>query len=195
MLKENEIISYWKTRSSIQGDRTVGYAGKNIIQQDINYKIRKKFIFEHCPKNLKTLDYGCGTGRYSYEFSDYIGVDITTNLLNIAKINHPDKNFILLNKPFLDDIDIDFNLFFTATVLQHNSDDVVRKIFKSISKIKQRGILFSIYENSQDHGKHVTGRNSKDYIAMIDIFFSIISYNNASHIIHSKKHNITLVQT
>lgn len=195
MLKEHDIISYWKTRSSIQGDRTVGYAGKDINQQDINYEIRKKFIFTYCPNNLRTLDYGCGTGRYSEEFNNYIGMDITDNLLNIARDNHPHRHFILLNKPFLNGIIFDFDLFFTATVLQHNSNDVVSKIFKSIFKIKQKKILFSIYENSQDHGKYVTGRDSKDYIDMIGAFFSIISYTIASHIIHSTKHNITLIQT
>ena len=42
----------------------------------------------------KVLDAGCGTGRLSEWFDDYVGVDFSPDLLEIAKEDYPDKKFI-----------------------------------------------------------------------------------------------------
>lgn len=65
MLKENEVKNYWNIRYQQQDERAVGFWESSIEEQNKRYEIRKTFISTLCPTNLKTLDYGCGIGRYA----------------------------------------------------------------------------------------------------------------------------------
>ncbi len=58
-----------------------------------NTTVEKKMI-RALPKEIKSvLDYGCGTGRLSKYFEDYVGYDVSEHMLNIAKKKRNGKNF------------------------------------------------------------------------------------------------------
>lgn len=63
-----------------------------------NFRLVSKLINE----NDSVLDYGCGIGdfiRYldkNKNISDYLGVDINSNFINMAKKDYPDNNFQLI---------------------------------------------------------------------------------------------------
>ena len=53
----------------------------------------------------KVLEFGCGNGllfeNYGFDKSDYLGVDINSNFINMAKKDYPDNNFQLINHEHL----------------------------------------------------------------------------------------------
>jgi len=198
MIEENRVHEYWERRATKHGAQTVGFRNKSLEFQSKLCEQRVKFIFPHCPRSLRTLDFGCGTGNFTNCFESYLGVDISESLLDFAKIAYPEKNFILLEQPIPLEREIFLfkpELFFSVTVLQHNSDDLVRKIFKSIAQIKQ-GMMFSIYENSHVILKsHIKGRTPEDYLAFLDESFEILTSCSFSHYVHDEKHSLTIVKT
>lgn len=195
ILTEQELKDYWKHRAQKNKERSVGFRNRPLDKQKLEYVEKKKFIFKYCPKSYITLDYGCGVGRYAGEFSNYLGVDITKELLDIAKKQHPKKDFLLLQELCLPEkLEFDFELFLTATVLQHNPDDVVKKIFESVAKLKPSNILFCLYENSQVVTHHVQARNSEDYVALVSNYFEIKGYASYKHKVHNEEHILTLIR-
>jgi ubiquinone/menaquinone biosynthesis C-methylase UbiE len=88
------------------------------------------------PKQRQTvLDFGCGLGRmvpgFKKYFEQYVGVDISSKMLDQAKTIYADSkniDFVLNEKndlSFLENNSID--MVYCNHVLQHNPDPVVRK--------------------------------------------------------------------
>ena len=185
-LNKNNILSYWIKRTEKYKDRAVGYKPYE----------KNKFISRYINANYKTLDYGCGIGACSINFNNYLGVDIMKDLVNFAKVKYPDKNFLVLKDLYLPEkLDFDFEQFFTATVLQHNPDDVVKKIFESVVKLKSKNITFSLYENSESNAKHMKARDSKDYVDLLNEYFDIRGYVFYKHVIFNAEHTLTIIKT
>jgi len=76
-LTEEGVRTYWEKRAEKDGIRTTGHCNYTLAGQDERYKMQKKFVFTHCPRHLRTLDYGCGIGRFAEDFEHYLGVDFT----------------------------------------------------------------------------------------------------------------------
>jgi len=196
MLEENQVHEYWERRANKHGARTVGFVNKPLDFQSEICEQRAKFIFPHCPRFLRTLDFGCGTGNFTNYFGSYLGVDISESLLDFAKTAYPGKRFVLLKQPIPSEKEIFLfkpELFFSVTVLQHNSDDLVRKIFKSMVQIGQ-DMMFSIYENCQVMAKHVKARDPEDYLTLLDDYFKVLTSCSFSHFTHGEKHALTIAK-
>lgn len=197
MLKENQIHKYWEQRVAKHGIQTIGFRNKPLYFQSKIFRQRIEFIFPHCPCSLRTLDFGCGTGNFSTYFESYLGVDINKSLLNFAKTEYPKKNFILLGQPAPLEEEIFIfkpELFFSVTVLQHNPDDLVKKIFKSMAQIGQ-DMMFSIYENSHAISrKHIKGRLPEDYLAFLSESFNVLTSCSFSHYTHDERHSLTIAK-
>lgn len=195
MLAEKDVIQYWEKRAAAQGAATVGFAGHSLTEQDAEYEQKKGFIREHVPDDVPVLDYGCGTGRFSDCFEkEYLGVDITESLLEVARKNNPAKNYRRLENPWLEKVDFNFVLFFTSTVLQHNDDEMVKKILKSVRDC--RGSMFFgfvLYENSQVQAPHVKGRSSEEYAELVKTVFNVLHFWSYSHIVHGEEHTLTII--
>lgn len=95
----------------------------------------------------RVLDLGCGNGRLSELFRDknieYIGVDNSEKLIEIAKAKYPEAKFQVasaLNLPFPDDY---FDKIFSIAVLHHIPSDELRQEFIKEAKrvLKPGGIL------------------------------------------------------
>jgi len=96
----------------------------------------------------KILDVGCGNGRLLKVLKNknikYTGIDISKRLIEIAKKNYPQNNFLIasnLNLPFLDN---NFDKVFSVAVLHTIPSEGLRQ--KAISELKRvlkpGGLLF-----------------------------------------------------
>ena len=175
---KDRVIQYWNYRVAQQGKGTVGFNNIPIADQDKNYDIRSGFIMSHVDADLFTLDYGCGVGRYSQFFDKdkYLGVDITKQLLDIAIDENAGYDYILLSSPSLTGVSLSIDQFFTATVLQHNTNETVRTIFDGLSKCNLRSIV--LYESTMDMpnkaGSHMNFRSVDDYYNLVSEYFNKI---------------------
>jgi ubiquinone/menaquinone biosynthesis C-methylase UbiE len=126
----------------------------NLIAQDFSrtrqivwgeLAIFKKYLSD----GDKLLDVGCGNGRLS-EFSknkkiNYIGADVSSELISLAKKRYPKKRFLVadnLNLPFLDD---NFDKVFSIAVLHTIPSANFRKkaIFEIKRVLKEKGLFFA----------------------------------------------------
>jgi len=193
-LSEDGVRTYWKNRAKKDGIRATGRYSCTLAEQDKRYRVQKKFVFAYCPRHLRTLDYGCGIGRYAEDFEYYLGVDFTESLLAIARERCPGAKFLKLNSSFLDcELDFGPELIFTSCVLQHNQDDVVLKIFESFVPIVKGDIMFGLYENTEIQSGHMRGRTGEEYVGMISAYFKVCEWETHSHRM-SEEHAFTLIK-
>jgi len=199
-IEHDKVIEYWKNRASLQGKQTVGFGNEPLQQQDEQYKIRFDFIIPRIDTTLITLDYGCGVGRYSkfFDINKYLGVDVTKDLLDIAIMENIGYKYILLTKPDLSEIDnINIEQFLFCTVLQHNSNDGVETILKTLQKkINKNTINITLYENTANIvnviGGHVNFRTVDEYNKLVEKYFNISSFQYFKHIIHNEEHSLMI---
>lgn len=208
MIKEQDAQSYWKERAEKYKDAAVGFdSNKNMDKQNLEYLIRKSFIFNHInPKIGVILDYGCGIGRYSNDFCNYIGVDMTHLLLEYARENNPSGIFLLLEKPYITtkiakqirELVQPIDTIFTATVLQHCDDELVLKIFSSFYEhIGRKNMTFILYEkDNHDRKPHVVSRHSTQYVQLLtDGGYNIKAVNHYTHMVHREIHSLHIIKT
>ena len=86
----------------------------------------------------RILDLGCGMGHYSnYMYDkgfDIVGVDISENMINIAKRNNPNIEFIVSDICDLEIVkNCEFDGIVLAYVLQHLSKEEVPNLFCEIN--------------------------------------------------------------
>lgn len=195
-----KVKDYWKKRATEQEERTVGFCGADLEQQVKNYQERKEFIFKYLPDDKFTLEFGCGIGRYRDMFKSYIGCDITEDLIEMARKRNPFfTGFHLLEQPYLteDCIDVEvrqnIEMIFTATVLQHNSDNAVHKIIDSFRNAFRLKCIFAFYENNHNiRSAHVKSRTSTEYKDIVDKYYDILDWKHYGHIIHGERHTLSI---
>lgn len=95
----------------------------------------------------KILDLGCGNGRFVELFSDpdkygaskkidYVGIDISEKLIEIAKQRYPDKNFQVFDGLKIPFNDQSFDKVFCIAVLHHiPGADLRNKFLKEIWRV------------------------------------------------------------
>jgi len=191
-ISKDKIKEYWNERVSRQKELTVGHSDDRIIHE-MEYVDRMIFmetenIFD---TPLRVLDYGCGIGWYAIKFKNYIGVDITPELLAMAKKRYPKKQFALIESG--DISKLNFDIFFSATVLQHNEDDTVIEIFRNIPDSVS---MLYLYENSTEgESGHVKGRTDLDYLHLLYKAGKKHEWTKAiSHVLHGEKHTLSIIQ-
>jgi trans-aconitate methyltransferase len=199
MLSEQDSLSYWRERSNRLQECAVGFADKNLSQQNLFYLNVKRFIFTYVSRMAPTVDYGCGIGRHSEGFlGKYLGIDMIQNMISLAKKNNPDKNYICSDSPFIPStIDITWmKIFFTATVLQHCDDDLVIKILKSVYSQIDKNFTFVLYENSEMFVKsHIIGRHPSIYEEFLKCAgFVIKNLQIHSHTNYKEEHSLLIAE-
>lgn len=202
MYTQEEQKKYWYDRATKLGETAVGYGDQNIQVQNALYDKRKQFIFKYVSRLAATIDYGCGIGRYTPEFlGNYVGLDMTKVLLDIAQHANPKNSFKLIHG--ITPIEEDFlalggklDQFFTATVLQHCSDSVVSDILERLFNSGQRDFTFYLYENSMPfHKPRVQGRYPEKYHKFIrEAGFSIIDWEFYSHDLKGEEHSLIRIR-
>jgi ubiquinone/menaquinone biosynthesis C-methylase UbiE len=95
--------------------------------------IFEESVLPELPKNLKTLDLGCGDGRYAPLFKNYIGVDL----------NPPQgKKFIKEDARKLSFRNNSFEFIFCTALIEHLRD--YKKVLSEIKRVLKPGGLLLI---------------------------------------------------
>jgi len=196
MLSEKTAPSYWEERAKKFDKRAVGFDSRQLEEQEINYSLRRSFIFNHLNSSTPTLDYGCGVGRYAKYFRNYMGCDLTKQLLDIAGKENPNTAFFHLKEPWINEdnalLASRTEQIFTATVLQHCDDELVAKIIKSFSHFPLLHRLCFYEKNNGDVKPHVVSRNSKEYYDLVNCAgFFIKNSESYTHSIHGELHTLS----
>lgn len=158
--------------------------GKNVIAGDdepyYRYK-RDEFLkllrgVDFSGKNV--VEIGCGPGGnlqeiYKLKPAKLTGCDISAQMISLSKAKLPtDVNLVKINGKELPFEDKTFDISFTATVLQHNTDDaMMRSILKEICRTNGNTVyLFERIENSITGDELCLGRP-------VDYYTSIMTEN------------------
>ena len=112
----------------------------------------------------KVLDFGCGVGRWvpllDRYFPDYHGVDISTDMLDIARRENPQKSFTRLENFTIDAEDESFCFAFCVAVLHHNSYGNQESLLKELGRVVRPGGQLLLFES---RGERVRGSNQIFY--------------------------------
>ncbi|MDD4607356.1 MAG: class I SAM-dependent methyltransferase [Patescibacteria group bacterium] len=103
----------------------------------------KKYV----QSNDKILDLGCGNGRLIQVFTDlnidYTGIDISANLIKLARVNYPASNYKFLVGDMTQSLPLEdkkFDAVFCIAAFQHIPDvDLRQQVLKEIKRIIKPG--------------------------------------------------------
>ena len=115
---------------------------------------------KYSQKNMKFLDYGCGTGRSlrfirSFGYNDIVGVDISNDMLSQAKKIDPLGDYCLIENSRIPYDDNTFDIIFMSYVfLEIGEYDKIVEVLKEFKRVlKSNGyVIFitSIVKNIKD---------------------------------------------
>lgn len=113
------------------------------------------FLFDkYLSQNDKVLDLGCGNGRFYQVFKnknvDYLGIDVSFKLIEIAKNNHPEGKFEVSSIDYI--LSNSFDKVYSIAVLHHIPSRELRLNFlKEIRRVlKDDGCLVLTVWNLKD---------------------------------------------
>ena len=106
------------------------------------------------------FELGCGFGsfvKYLKEGVDYVGADISIEMVKEARNRFPDRTFLHLD--FFETTDDSFPLVFEFAVclqtLEHFTEEQFIEVMDRLKKVAKRGLLFSIpTERKEAHLDH-----------------------------------------
>lgn len=104
-------------------------------------------------KDKKVLDAGCGYGRSAPWFTDYTGVDLSPDLLEIARKDNPGKEFLLGDLTVLPFKDKEFDMAFCISIKQMIIGNLGEEVWgpMELELIRvAKEVLFLEYENPQE---------------------------------------------
>lgn len=142
---------------------------------DIDYDFYIKQILKKANENdIKTdriLEFGVGTGNLAKKLSDYskeyIGVDLSEEMLSVAYEKLINKDNIKLLSCDINDFETDkkFNMAVSTldTINYILEEDELLRIFKKINSLIEDGGLFVFDINSENKLKEVLGNNTYVY--------------------------------
>lgn len=125
---------------------------------------RKKYIdiaFEAAgsPQNAKVVEIGCGDGRDAKEIvrrtEQYMGLDISGELLKLARKHVPDGKFILADVAefdFPNQLDI---IFAFASLLHLNKEEVERVLARAHKALRAGGVFYISLKHRPEYTEEV----------------------------------------
>lgn len=154
MSKPVNDIQFWKKR--IETAQSEHYSVYVIHEQGwkrIN-DIHNELFDELIPKDAKVLDAGCGYGRWSEKFTNYIGVDFSPDFIEMAKSKYPNKTFIqadLKNLPFKDnEFDFAFCVSIKKMIVDNLGEEEWLKMETELKRVARK-LLVLEYEDPRPY--------------------------------------------
>ena len=124
------------------------YWSKNRSKIGDLYK-SEKYFFLRCLKNSSSfLDVGCAAGNFTKIIETrkkrftYLGLDISNNLINLAKKKYPKYNFKVVRENGFGKLKKKFNLAFAFGTLHHSQHYL--KIIIDMLKCSNKYVLFDL---------------------------------------------------
>jgi len=159
-----------------------------LYDQKFRLKLIDSFINKYFPDGMeKSLDYGCGSGDFTYLLSKYskstMGIDIADEIIDIAKKKYIEDN-IQFNR--IDNIS-NYNgcdMIVSITVLQHimSEDDLKMTLNRLYEMLKSNGVLIIIDSYNIDDSDYIKSRDYHKFISMLkSINFQILEEHNLYH--------------
>lgn len=157
------------------------------------YKSEKYFLDKIDLSNISILDIGCACGGFFNIFREmapsikYTGVDISKNLIDGAKLLHPEAEFHVSEKDRLDFPPSSFDLVFSSGVF--HMTDKWKELYREAYRVSKELVLidFRLTESAGVHGKIALdffGQNCENYADYIvlnekELFDAVSSLNPA----------------
>jgi SAM-dependent methyltransferase len=134
----------------------------------VTYNLFKRFNYDGCGidwATVRVLDVGCNVGNYVnwannvVSRENYVGLDINEKFINIARMIHPEYQFVHCNKwhrsynptginnlSIRDSLTGDFDVAFANSVFSHATVDQIRaEILDIFTVLKPGGILLTTF--------------------------------------------------
>lgn len=124
-----------------------------LVQTDII----EKFL-TMLPQNPSILDAGCGPGRdtaiFAQKGAEVIGLDISKEILKIARKKHPFISFVEGNFLYLPFKDKTFNGVWAHAALVHlETIEEVKKSLEEFYRVLKKGGVINVYVREQSQGE------------------------------------------
>lgn len=186
MIRKASGLDYWNLRYERHHVKVPGFGNTKEGVQDIEYQQKIKFIQESIDFNLKTLDYGCGIGRYAPLFNSdlYYGYDPISKAIEIAKQRNPGYKFSNVIPYFKPD-----QILF-CTVLQHIKEPKIQ--LGELSNPK----MVIVYENTSNakDKNYIFFRKPIYYKRLIFELFGLNCVDEKYHFVNSEKHTLMVFE-
>lgn len=147
--------AFWKERLQLakkNGQQHYSVYLCNPTKWQAIYEAHKMILRKEITTTGKVLDAGCGFGRMAALFdpNKYTGVDISPDLLVIAKRENPKKYFALEDLKSLPYKDLEFDFAFCISIKQMIEGNLGKpewqKIEKELKRVAQKVIILEYEE-------------------------------------------------
>lgn len=149
MSKPVDNIDFWKERIDTAAK---DYFTVYVTSEADWYEINKAHAKQFEKMTGKVLDAGCGYGRNSEYFADYVGVDFSPDFIEMAKRKYPNKTFIQANLkdlPFKDkEFDWAFCVSIKKMIVDNLGDNEWNEMEKELRRVAKQVMILE-YENHQ----------------------------------------------
>ncbi len=145
--------------------------------------------FVQLVQGKRVIDIGCGTGKDAHLFIDagfdYVGIDLSKKMLEVAKEREPRANFQLMDLYHLDFPSRSFDGFWADTSLLHVPKKDIGHVLESIKKLlKTGGVGFISMKQVGDKGNVVDGIAHEHRFGMeFDRYFALYTIDEFKHIL------------
>lgn len=153
-MKEINKLGFWKDRID-KAKKGVEHYSVYICQEAMWERINqvhKEILQKEC--SGKVLDAGCGYGRWSELFDDYLGVDFSPDFIAEAKAKYPNKDFIVGNLKDLPFKDKTFDVAFCVSIKRMVQDNLGNEEWELMQKELKRvakKVLILEYETPEPY--------------------------------------------
>jgi ubiquinone/menaquinone biosynthesis C-methylase UbiE len=149
--------NYWNDRA-----RKFGHTGHSepfyyCFDQEARLCAIEKIVQEIKIKKNAALDFGCGSGDFlkllATQFDSVIGLDVSENVIGIAKQKNKFQNVQFITGTSEIDFDLKFDLILTVTVLQSFGHSELENTLSKFANLTYKGskIIFMEFFPSADY--------------------------------------------
>ncbi|MDD5213252.1 MAG: class I SAM-dependent methyltransferase [Candidatus Gracilibacteria bacterium] len=167
--------------------KTFSKSRENMKWEEIEY-----FLGNYDLEAKSVLDIGCGNGRFlsaikekNINFGKYLGLDLSSGLLEEASKLHPENEFLNLNMLDLDKIESKFDTIFFIASFHHlqKLEDRIEVLKKARNLLSEDGKIFFTNWNliGQEKYKKSKIENSQNEFLSLDFNIKIGEFDRYYH--------------